>query len=184
MGHQGGEECGEEAVVAIYVDDFLTGGPKVVEEELTKRQGQAVDGVCRKGKACGFSHEWGEEGKMGRCWNCGSTQHMKPDCPVKEQQNPRVRKEVKPESESGSIGSSTDRTLSCCHLAIWELVHHTLRLKSTSRSASKSASSGAPLNPPPRAPGNPPPENTRKSTSRRARKSASRSTRKCASLAL
>ena len=54
---------------------------------------------CKKGKACGFSHEWGEEGKMGRCWNCGSTQHMKPDCPVKEQQNPRVRKEMKPEAE-------------------------------------------------------------------------------------
>ena len=47
---------------------------------------------CEKGKARSFLHEWGDQGKHGRCWSCGSTQHMKPECPVKDLQVPKVKK--------------------------------------------------------------------------------------------
>ena len=42
------------------------------------------DSGCKKGKACPFPHEWGSTNKYGRCWNCGSNQHRRADCPVKE----------------------------------------------------------------------------------------------------
>ena len=45
---------------------------------------------CKKGHKCTFPHEWKGVSKQGKCWNCGSTQHMKPDCPVKE--TPFVKK--------------------------------------------------------------------------------------------
>ena len=34
---------------------------------------------CKKGQKCSFPHEWKGVSKQGRCWSCGSTQHMKPD---------------------------------------------------------------------------------------------------------
>ena len=42
------------------------------------------DGGCKKGKACSFLHEWGSVNKYGRCWNCGSSQHRREDCTVKD----------------------------------------------------------------------------------------------------
>eukprot|EP00913_Durusdinium_trenchii_P001700 g1572.t1 len=39
---------------------------------------------CKKGHKCSFPHEWKGVSKMGRCWNCGSSQHMRSECPVKE----------------------------------------------------------------------------------------------------
>ena len=50
------------------------------------------DAGCKKGQKCSFPHEWKGVSKQGRCWSCGSTQHMKPDCPVKDV--PKVKKEV------------------------------------------------------------------------------------------
>ena len=47
---------------------------------------------CKKGQKRSFPHEWKGVSKQGRCWTCGSTQHMKPDCPVKDV--PKVKKEV------------------------------------------------------------------------------------------
>ena len=56
------------------------------------------DSGCKKGQKCSFPHEWKGISKHGRCWNCGSSQHMKSECPVKEA--PRVKKEV-PEDNRG-----------------------------------------------------------------------------------
>ena len=36
--------------------------------------------------------------KQGRCWSCGSTQHMKPECPVKDV--PKVKKEIGEDAKS------------------------------------------------------------------------------------
>lgn len=46
---------------------------------------------CKKGQKCSFPHEWKGTSKMGRCWNCGLSQHMWSECPVKDA--PRVKKE-------------------------------------------------------------------------------------------
>ena len=53
---------------------------------------------CKKRQKCTFPHEWKGVSKQGRCWSCGSTQHMKPDCPVKDA--PRVKKEI-PDDKKG-----------------------------------------------------------------------------------
>ena len=57
---------------------------------------------CKKGQKCSFPHEWKGISKQGRCWTCGSTQHMKPDCPVKDV--PKVKKEVTDESKGKEVG--------------------------------------------------------------------------------
>ena len=50
------------------------------------------DTGCKKGQKRSFPHEWKGISKQGRCWSCGSSQHMKPDCPAKDV--PKVKKEV------------------------------------------------------------------------------------------
>ena len=50
---------------------------------------------CKKGNQCGFVHEWGSVNKHGRCWTCGSTKHLRPECPVRE--TPKVKKADKKE---------------------------------------------------------------------------------------
>ena len=71
---------------------------------------------CKKGQKCSFPHEWKGVSKMGRCWNCGSSQHMRSECPVKEV--PHVKKgnadekkgkesEVKPVEGQSSSPSTT-----------------------------------------------------------------------------
>lgn len=62
------------------------------------------DSGCKKGQKCSFPHEWKGVQKQGRCWNCGSTQHMKPDCPVKD--TPRVKKEF-PDDKKGKEKEKT-----------------------------------------------------------------------------
>ena len=62
------------------------------------------DAGCKKGQACSFPHEWKGVSKQGRCWSCGSSQHLKPDCPVKEV--PRVKKEVPEEVKGKEISGA------------------------------------------------------------------------------
>ena len=51
------------------------------------------EGGCKKGKNCTFPHEWGSVNKYGRCWACGSSQHRREDCPVKDSpQKTQVKK--------------------------------------------------------------------------------------------
>ena len=51
------------------------------------------EGGCKKGKQCSYAHEWGSVNKYGRCWNCGSSQHRREDCPVRDSpQKPQVKK--------------------------------------------------------------------------------------------
>ena len=49
-------------------------------------------GGCKKGAQCSFPHEWGSQSKQGRCWECGSVHHMKPDCPTLKKDTPKVMK--------------------------------------------------------------------------------------------
>lgn len=65
----------------------------------------AMASGCKKGKSCAFAHEWGPAGKAGRCWTCGSTQHMKPDCPVKD--STALKKESTPSTPSKPKQSAT-----------------------------------------------------------------------------
>ena len=62
---------------------------------------------CRKGKECRFSHSE-KDGKR-RCYTCGSTEHMAPDCPRKSSsESPPKQKMVKAESESGQGSKSAE----------------------------------------------------------------------------
>ena len=70
------------------------------------------DSGCKKGHKCSFPHEWKGVSKQGRCWNCGSAQHMRSECPVLDK--PRVKKEVsedrkgkETEVNAGEVGSSS-----------------------------------------------------------------------------
>eukprot|EP00435_Cladocopium_sp_Y103_P057857 s294_g20.t1 len=55
----------------------------------------ASDEGCKKGSECTFKHDWGGVEKQGRCFNCGSTQHSKRDCPVKSRKGGDANKAVK-----------------------------------------------------------------------------------------
>ena len=63
------------------------------------------DQGCKKGQKCPFPHEWKGISKQGRCWSCRSTQHMKPECPVKD---PKVKKELGEEVKSKEGGKGSD----------------------------------------------------------------------------
>ena len=55
---------------------------------------------CRKGNACKWSHEVKDDQK--RCWTCGATTHMSPQCPTKENQQHGNKKVAKVECERAS----------------------------------------------------------------------------------
>eukprot|EP00439_Symbiodinium_sp_Y106_P060167 s729_g8.t2 len=42
------------------------------------------DQGCRRGAACKYSHDVDKKQRQGRCWTCGSKQHMSKSCPTKE----------------------------------------------------------------------------------------------------
>ena len=44
------------------------------------------DQGCRRGAACKYSHEVDRKQKQGRCWTCGSKQHVSKTCPTKDKQ--------------------------------------------------------------------------------------------------
>ena len=52
---------------------------------------------CRRGKACKWSHEVKDDQK--RCWTCGATTHMSPQCPTKDNQQTNNKKVAKVECE-------------------------------------------------------------------------------------
>eukprot|EP00435_Cladocopium_sp_Y103_P020138 s2720_g4.t3 len=47
---------------------------------------------CKRGKACKWSHEVKDDQR--RCWTCGATTHMSPQCPTKDNQQPTSTKKV------------------------------------------------------------------------------------------
>eukprot|EP00438_Fugacium_kawagutii_P013287 Skav225459 [mRNA] locus=scaffold881:75571:82572:- [translate_table: standard] len=61
------------------------------------------DGGCRKGKACGWSHDQKDERR--RCWNCGSIEHMQPACTrprTAEGGSPSKQKQMKEDEKPGT----------------------------------------------------------------------------------
>ena len=56
---------------------------------------------CKKGSLCDYRHEWGSDNGEGRCWNCGSTKHLKKNCPANgaHQGNPKMRAAIEVASE-------------------------------------------------------------------------------------
>ena len=62
------------------------------------------DEGCRKGAECTYLHDTTD--MKGRCFGCGSTNHVKKECPVKKVQDPalktdKVKKIQKPRAEKG-----------------------------------------------------------------------------------
>ena len=39
---------------------------------------------CSRGASCGYSHQFTKKEKAGRCWTCGSTQHLSSTCTAKK----------------------------------------------------------------------------------------------------
>ena len=69
----------------------------------------ASEAGCRMGKACNYVHDMAQvTDAKSRCWNCGSTQHRKAQCPVKDGRSPS---KGEPGSGSGGVnpkGASKD----------------------------------------------------------------------------
>ena len=68
---------------------------------------------CRKGAECTYLHEATD--MKGRCYGCGSTSHVKRECPVKKAADPtarteKVKKVQKPKPEKGEKGASSATT--------------------------------------------------------------------------
>ena len=65
-----------------------------------------TDQGCRRGAGCKHSHEVDRKQKQGRCWTCGSKQHVSRSCPTKDKQpggrSPTRPTTTKPEPTSGS----------------------------------------------------------------------------------
>ena len=67
-----------------------------------------TDQGCRKGASCKFSHEVDKKQKQGRCWTCGSKQHVSKQCPTREKQaNPRSLTRSTTTKDSGSPSSAS-----------------------------------------------------------------------------
>ena len=43
-----------------------------------------TDQGCRRGAGCKYNHDVERKLRQGRCWTCGSKQHMSKSCPTKE----------------------------------------------------------------------------------------------------
>ena len=46
-----------------------------------------TDQGCKRGAACKFNHDVDRKQRQGRCWTCGSKQHVAKACPTKEKDN-------------------------------------------------------------------------------------------------
>ena len=73
------------------------------------------DEGCRKGAECTYLHDATD--MKGRCFGCGSTNHVKKECPVKKVQDPtlktdKVKKIQKPRAEKGEKSEKGGKPIS------------------------------------------------------------------------
>ena len=61
-----------------------------------------TDQGCRRGGQCKYSHDVDRKQRQGRCWTCGSKQHMSKTCPTKDGKNG-------PKSPTRTTSSTTTR---------------------------------------------------------------------------
>ena len=101
----GEKSVGGPKVKALGTTEDRAEKPRVQEDSQKKDYGRKSQQPCRfflsekgckKGASCSFLHE--ADGKQ-RCWQCGSLEHMRKDCPVKskrdeEDRRPRHRAEA------------------------------------------------------------------------------------------
>ena len=71
------------------------GGSKKGEEKPAPCRFFHTEQGCRRGKSCKWSHEVKDDQK--RCWTCGATTHMSPQCPTKDNQQASNKKVAKVE---------------------------------------------------------------------------------------
>ena len=83
----------------------VKGDSKNVGSEKPVRRYFLSEAGCKKGQKCSFPHEWKGVSKQGRCWSCGSMEHMKPDCPVKDV--PKVKKAISEDTKTKDPGAKT-----------------------------------------------------------------------------
>ena len=68
---------------------------------------------CKKGGLCDdYRQKWGSDNGRGRCWNCGSTKHLKVNCPANgaHQGNPKMRAAIEVASESEVENTEVENT--------------------------------------------------------------------------
>ena len=70
-----------------------------------------TDQGCRRGVGCKYSHEVDRKQKQGRCWTCGSKQHVSKVCPTKDKtaggRSPTRPSSTRPEASAGSPSLAT-----------------------------------------------------------------------------
>ncbi|OLP75490.1 Copia protein [Symbiodinium microadriaticum] len=69
-----------------------------------------TDNGCRRGSSCKFSHEVDKRQRQGRCWTCGSKQHVSKQCPTKDKNPPKSPPRTSPntpKAEAGGVPQSS-----------------------------------------------------------------------------
>ena len=80
----------KEAVKAAALTSGGGGGGSMGASETSKPRckfwGTSVG--CKRGASCNYEHSWEGMQKKGRCWNCSSDLHIKPECPYERSEKP------------------------------------------------------------------------------------------------
>ena len=80
----------KDAVKAAALTSGGGGGGSMGASETSKPRckfwGTSVG--CKRGASCNYEHSWEGMQKKGRCWNCSSDSHIKPDCPYERSEKP------------------------------------------------------------------------------------------------
>ena len=92
------------------------------------------DQGCRRGASCKYSHDVDKKQRQGRCWTCGSKQHVAKACPTKKNGNPRS-----PTRTAGNKPESSNATPSVAAMA--PEVAHPMPPAGTSPTSSVTATS-------------------------------------------